>query len=221
MKIIIVGGGVSGLTTWLYLHKTLPSVQSYTIQIFEAHSPQNAPPTGDANPNSSMLGTLSDSAPVVGNIIGFRPTSMRLIKRIDTRLYELFKARGYLNQHHTFRSARGHKLGMVPARDFEDPPEYTVTHPRYWFWKLLQEVVGQENIQYQRVVDVDLSGYKPVVKLADGRTQEADLVIGADGARSVVRKALFKDDADGKYALEYEWVGPGFLMSCAILWYTY
>jgi 2-polyprenyl-6-methoxyphenol hydroxylase-like FAD-dependent oxidoreductase len=49
-----------------------------------------------------------------------------------------------------------------------------------------------------------ICGQKLVVKLANGSTEEADLVIGADHARSVVRRALFKDDADVVCVLEYE-----------------
>ncbi|CAI6285632.1 unnamed protein product [Periconia digitata] len=204
MKIIIVGGGLSGLTTWLYLRKTLPSPESHSIHVYESHNPHDELPTGAANPFPSMLGSLTDSAPVIGNIISITADSVRLIKQIDQKLYDLFKTRGYCNENYTFKTARGHTIGVVPVVDFQDPPEYTVCLPRYSFWKLLHEVVGENNIEYKRVIGVDLSGGKPRVTLANGESEDADLVVGADGARSVVRVALFGDDAEGKYATEFE-----------------
>ncbi|XTI86832.1 FAD/NAD(P)-binding domain-containing protein [Cenococcum geophilum] len=204
MKIIIIGAGVSGLSTYLLLRKVLPSFDSHTILVYEAHSPREALPTGASNPFPSMLGNLSDSAAVVGNIISLAPNSVRLLKFIDPKLYEIFKARGYINEHYTFKTARGHTLAVTPTRDNRYPVEYTISCPRYGLWKWLHEVVGEDKIQYRRVVEVDLSGEKPVVKFAGGGEEDADLVVGADGARSVVKKALFGEEAEGKYAARYE-----------------
>lgn len=90
--------------------------------------------------------------------------------------------------------------------------EYTVSCPRYGLWKCLHEIVGSERIRYRKVVGVDVvvdvkggrGRGRPKVRFADGEEEEADLVIGADGVRSVVKKALFGDDDERLYAPRYE-----------------
>jgi salicylate hydroxylase len=47
----------------------------------------------------------------------------------------------------------------------------------------------------KRLLDLDDTGAGASLRFADGAVAQADLAIGADGARSVVRRALFDDDA--------------------------
>ncbi len=128
-----------------------------------------------------------------------------MLKYIDLRLYDIFKARSYVNEHYTFKSARGHAIAVMPTNDTKGPPEeYTISCPRYDSWKWLHEVVGEDEIQYRRVTEEDLSREKPVLRFVDGGEDDADLVIGADGVRSIVKKALFGVDDDSTYAPRYE-----------------
>ena len=147
---------------------------------------------------------LTDSTAVVGNTIGLAPNSVRLLKYIDTRLYGIFKARGYANQAYTFKTARGHTLAVTSTGDKGFPEEYTVSCQRHDLWKCLHEVVGEDKIKYRKVIDVDLSGKKPVVKFADGGKEDADLVVGADGVRSIVKRAILGEEDECKYAPHYE-----------------
>lgn len=204
MKIIIVGAGVSGLSTYLQLCKLLLSFDSHTILIYESQKPRETVPSGTSDPSLSDLEDLTDSTAVVGNSIGLTPNSVRLLKYINTKLYETFKVRGYVSESYTFKTARGHTLAVMSTGDKRSPEEYTISCPRYGLWKCLHDVVGEDKIQYRKVIDVDFSGEKPVVRFADGGEEDADLVVGADGVRSVVKKAIFGEEDERKYAPHYE-----------------
>jgi 2-polyprenyl-6-methoxyphenol hydroxylase-like FAD-dependent oxidoreductase len=204
MKIIIVGAGVSGLSFYLQLRKVLPSFDTHRILIFEPHRPREASLSTFFEPSSFRQEDLTDSTTVVGNSIALAPNAMRLLRYIDGRLYEIFKSRGYINEAYTFKTARGHTLAVMSTADKEYPDEYSVSCPRYALWRCLHEVVGEDKIQYRKVVEVKLNGKKPVVKFADGGEESADLVIGADGVRSVVKKAIFGKDNELLYAPQFE-----------------
>lgn len=204
MKIIIVGAGVAGLSTYLQLCKVLPSFDSHTVLIYESHKPREADSSGTSNPSLAEQHDLTDTAAIVGNSIALVPSSMRLLRYIDTRLYDIFRNRGYVNESYTFKTARGHLIAVTSTGDKGSPPEYTVSCPRHGLRECLLTVVGEDKIQYRTVADVDLNGKKPVVKFADGGQESADLVIGAEGVRSVVKKAIFEDNNDNQYAPHYE-----------------
>lgn len=61
----------------------------------------------------------------------------------------------------------------------------------------LSGALGSEGLHLgKRLTEIDDSGSRAVLRFADGDTAEADLVIGADGARSTVRRLLLGyDDA--------------------------
>lgn len=206
MKVVIVGAGVAGLSTFLQLRKVLPSSSSNTIRIYEAHEPQGLSSSNGSGPSLSSSGNLTDTTAVIGNSIALVPSSIRLLKYIDARLYGLFKARGYENESYTFKTARGHRIAVTSTSDNVFPQEHTVSCPRYGLAECLREIVGDENIQYRRVIGVDLSADRPVVKFGDGGKEDADLVIGADGVRSSVKRALFGEDDERLYAPHYELV---------------
>lgn len=194
MKIIIVGAGVSGLSLYLQLSKVLPSFSSHEIKIYESHNPQ-AP---------TKLDGLTDTTAIIGNSIALAPNSVRLLAYIDPKLCDIFKARGYVNKAYTFRTARGHTLAITPTADAKLPEEGSVSCPRDCLRHCLCEVVGEDKIQYRRVAEVDLSGEKPLVRFEDAGEEIADLVVGADGARSVVKRAIFGEKDHSEYALKYE-----------------
>lgn len=199
MKIIIVGAGVSGLATFLQLRKVLGAFDTHEVSIYDSHQPQERAITHTATCND-----LTDSTAVVGNCIGLTPHSVRLLRYIDEDLYQLFKSRGYVSKSYTFRTARGHTLATLSSGDGGWPEEYTISCPRYELWKCLYETVGKDNVQHREVVDVGLEADRSVVRFADGGKQTTDLVIGADGVRSVVKQAIFGEKDEKLYAPVYE-----------------
>lgn len=106
--------------------------------------------------------------------------------------------------HYILRSARGHTLAVVPTADGNLPVEYTLSCPRFDSWQWLHEYVGYKSICYRRVVEVNLDGERPVVYFADSGREDADLVVGADGVRSVAKKALFSHENRSKYEARFK-----------------
>jgi 2-polyprenyl-6-methoxyphenol hydroxylase-like FAD-dependent oxidoreductase len=58
-----------------------------------------------------------------------------------------------------------------------------------------------------RCTGVSANGRAPVLRLADGTSVEADLVIGADGIRSAVRQSIAPDDDPPRYSGLCAWRG--------------
>lgn len=215
MRIIIVGAGVSGLSTYLLLEKLLPPILGKTTRkleflIYDSHI-------------SISAGTGAGSGVgAIGNTSILPPTSIKILQQIDPELYTLFKSQGFENHAFTIRSARGHALAKLPTttttattETADQKEEYAISCPHAVLKECLREIVrrrGQPILQ-GKVVDVELGGgespngnQKPRVKFSDGRPAvEADLVIGADGVHSVVKRAVFGQEADEKhYAPEFE-----------------
>ena len=123
-----------------------------------------------------------------------------------TRFFEEFGLTPQLASHWfevsalIFRDGRsGHVVGNHPVgtayrQRFGAP--YVGIH-RADLQTILSEAAGLDHIRLgKRLVDIDDAGARAVLRFDDGSTSDADLVIGADGARSFVRSwMLGYDDA--------------------------
>ncbi|KAK0723361.1 hypothetical protein B0T26DRAFT_706259 [Lasiosphaeria miniovina] len=204
MKIIIIGAGFSGVSTYLLLRRMLPPPE-HTITLYDAHDPRAVRLRSGRDGLASPEEATRDSAATVGNIISLEPPAVRLLRFIDHKLYDTFKARSYVNRHYTLRSARGHTLAVIPTADGKLPAEHTLSCPRFDSWQWLHEHVGyDDSVCYRRATEVDLARGRPVVHFADGSRDDADLVVGADGVRSVVKKALFGHEDESSYGPAFE-----------------
>ena len=206
MKIIIIGAGISGLATYHYLHKHLPNPPSpaspHTISIYESYRPKSSGTTAasDANPFEA----LSTSTVAVGGGLGITANGMRVLRDLEPEIHKAVMEQGFPCEKVIFMGQNGWTLGMQETHDKGgcDGPsarrEVCVLSTRHGLWVCLMAAMPKGAVQYRKMVRVsERKSGKRVVRFEDGGEEECDLLIGADGVRSTVRKALFGEDEEG------------------------
>jgi 2-polyprenyl-6-methoxyphenol hydroxylase-like FAD-dependent oxidoreductase len=204
MKIIIVGAGISGLTTYLFFTKLLPSdpAHPHQITVYESHHPR-ASNTALQDADISIA-SLTASTTIVGGGLGIQPNGMRVLRELNQELHDKVVAQGFPVERYTFKNAWGWTLSYMRGHDGRNPPERSVMSSREGIWKVLRDAVPDEAIVYRHVsgVSTDASG-KPMVSFTDGSPDvQADILIGADGVWSKVKEAVLEDKQ--KYRPIYE-----------------
>ncbi|KAF2678341.1 FAD/NAD(P)-binding domain-containing protein [Lentithecium fluviatile CBS 122367] len=210
MKIIIVGAGIAGLSTYLHLRKHLP--HTHTITIYESHQPSSklssTSQTGTADPSSPFstthnLDTLSESTAIVGGGLGISPNGMRVLYDLDEELHDAVAGQGFPVDNFVFKGANGWTLGIAKTSDKlvrGDGEEVCVASSRHGLWEAIMKFVREGVVKYKKVVGIarDEQSGRTVITLTDAEgneeRDEADMLIGADGVKSVVRTALLGDD---------------------------
>lgn len=203
MKIIICGGGIAGLATFLHLRKHLPNPSTHSIKIYESHRPRSTVPLSALD-----LSALSESTATVGGGLGISPNGMRVLRELDPALHDAVAAQGFRAENFVFRGANGWALGVQRTGDGGirgvegEEEEVCIASSRQGVWECLMRAVEEAGgaVRYAKVVGIERDEGSGVVRVrvvdGEGRveTEEADLLVGADGVKSVVRTALFGDD---------------------------
>lgn len=169
-RIAIVGGGVGGLTLALALAE-----QDVQVDIYEQADELRevgAAVALSANSTRYYEGRLGLAAPFAQK--WFEVQALLYRDGRDGRTISEIRG-GY-------RARYGHPYAGIHRADLQ---------------QILSGAVGMDRIHLsRRLVDIDDSGPEAVLRFADGDTAAADLVIGADGARSTVRRLMLGyDDA--------------------------
>lgn len=186
MKIIIVGAGIAGLASYHALRKHLQSIKSdraVSIKLVESH-------TSPAN-----------SSRTIGGGIGLAPNGLRAIASISPEAASYIRERAFSGGLMTFRDSEGRLLGQMKAGTAERYGEFgQVMVLRATVHEALLLRVREEDVQWEmKVVSVKEAGEQVLVEYGDGSSELADLLIGADGIRSVVKDSLF----NGAYPAMY------------------
>lgn len=201
------------MSTYLHLRKHLPQHPKLTITVYESHKPRPADSSAapDRLNQSVNLDALSESTAVVGGGLGISPNGMRVLQDLSPELHNRVIAQGFPARNFIFKGANGWTLGMhstsdKAVRDEGDTDEVCIASSRHGLWYTLRqyatEKYGQEVIRHGKVIKIDRVdlGLGPRVRVdlinesGQKATEHADFVIGADGVKSVVRKALFGDE---------------------------
>ena len=175
MKIAIVGAGISGLATYLFLRKNVSDVE---LSIYEKHDMSAA-----ANPPSSG-----------GSGVTIFPNGLRILSELDSDLASEIYNHGDVRHKLQFRSAKGRDLGSLDLGGLEGP-DYCVSITRQKLWRCLLKAVEEKNIVQSRVTAIREG---PVVVADNGKEESVHLVIGADGIHSITRATLFSRLAESK-----------------------
>ncbi|KAN0086404.1 hypothetical protein V8E54_000092 [Elaphomyces granulatus] len=208
MKIVIIGAGISGCTAYLSLRKYLPKPPAPELDheyiIYEAHDTSKDVSAlneqSKINKDSTYSATL-----VVGGGLGVGANGLNVLKRLDESLLKDVTRSGYAYSHFNMKNKNGRILMGRTAKG-STLTMNSLGLPRHNFWKCLDERVPRGIIVNKRVSHVEVNTKsRNIVHFVDGSSPvDADLVVGADGLKSVVKKAMFLDAKGDEYAPQYE-----------------
>jgi 2-polyprenyl-6-methoxyphenol hydroxylase-like FAD-dependent oxidoreductase len=204
MKIIIIGAGISGLATALAIQKyvapKLPGDQILEIKIYDE---------SEAKPSGTVEYSWRDHSDIrqqkqqqqkpedddkkpknQGAAISLQSNAFKVLRELDRDLADRVYAAGLPCKGFTWKSRGDWMLGR------EDLEAHLISRPV--LVGCLMEALLEKGIKvgYRSVKEVECrEGKRPVVRfLEDGDEEVADLVVGADGIRSAVRKSLFGEE---------------------------
>lgn len=172
LRVAVVGAGIGGLTLTLALQQGGVSVDLYE---------------------------QADELGEIGAGIGLFANALKPLRTLG--LFDLLTADGFEPVDRIYRDGvSGTELGLTALsrgacyeRTFGAP--YVGVHRRHLQASLL-EVVDRSSLHLDhRLESLDLVGERPVLRFANGAEATADVAVGADGARSVVRQWV--DDSPG------------------------
>lgn len=181
MKIIIIGAGISGLATAISLRKYLsPKLNELLdVKIYDEADIKAAGTVEHGWKDHSDLRQKSQGA-----AISLQKNAFKVLRELDPDLADRVYAAGLPCNGFTWKTASNWVLGH----------EYLDAHliSRPLLIDCLQQSLPRGAVVYRTVSSVTIKeGDNPIVRFCDGGEETANLVVGADGIRSPVRKALF------------------------------
>lgn len=170
-RIVVLGGGIGGLAAAGFLHRV-----GLRCTVYEQ----------------------ATALREVGAGVVVAPNAVRLLRRLGV-LDSLLRHAVRLDVGWEFRRWRDGTV--LSAEDLATAcerryGEHTYTAHRADLLTAIRQAVPPGTVRLnKRCVDLTMRGEHPVLRFADGETVEADVVIGADGVHSVVRRALVESPA--------------------------
>jgi 2-polyprenyl-6-methoxyphenol hydroxylase-like FAD-dependent oxidoreductase len=212
MKIVIVGGGIAGCAAYLELKKHLPPPapgETHSITIYEAYGTKKD--TKQHNPDGSPT---PSHALVIGGGLAVGPNGLNVVKRLDEDLLRDIVRGGYTLATSNIKNKHGRLLMRMSNAEDRSTPEggsmHMVGSSRHLLWHCFRQRIPDRDIITKRVVKVVASrdGRNKIYLHGEDDPIDADLVIGADGVKGIVKRALFPDAQEDLYLPHYEYVLP-------------
>ncbi|KAH6607028.1 hypothetical protein Trco_003341 [Trichoderma cornu-damae] len=213
MKVAIIGGGITGCAAYLELRKHLAETElfsgSHEITIYEANDTRHwvSPVYLEQDPTHS-------SKLIVGGGLGISPNGLSVLQRLHEGLLQDITRSGHVISHYNFKNKHGNLLMRVDHNGHSESGLGTpskklniVASSRHSLWISLRALIPDQDIVCRKRVSrvITHPERRNIIEFADGsQPADADLVIGADGVGSIVRKALFLDTAEDQYPPHYE-----------------
>ncbi|KAG7054522.1 hypothetical protein JMJ77_0007002 [Colletotrichum scovillei] len=182
-KIVIVGGSVAGLALANMLEK-------FDIDYV-------------------VLEAYPEIAPQVGASIGLLPNGLRILDQLGC--YEAYRAKAedQVYQHAYLRRENGEIFSY--QHDLMDMWEKMLGYPMIFIDRQMLIQVLYENLKHkdrvltsQRVVSVEFTKSGAHVTTKDNKVFSGDIVVGADGIHSTVRKEMWRQAPTGYFPLDEE-----------------
>jgi 2-polyprenyl-6-methoxyphenol hydroxylase-like FAD-dependent oxidoreductase len=174
MEALIVGAGVAGPVTAMALQKA-----GIASRIVEAH-----PLAGDD----------------VGSYLSVSPNGLDALDVIGA--LPAVRADGFAHRRNVLRGSSGRLLADIPVGQPLDDGTPSLTMKRTRLTRRLVEEARSRGIAIEggrRLQRAVMHGDRVVATFDDGSTLAADLLIGADGVHSVVRRHIDPDAPEGRY----------------------
>lgn len=178
MKILIIGSGICGLSTYHFIRKHLPT---HTVHIYEAYP---------------------KSVRAVGAGLGLAPNGTRVLNALDPALVtELLKpTNSFIGETFIMRNSRGSTLARLPLGRGLRYKFPNIMIARSVLFAELERDLPADAITYQtrvRCVREREDGVE--VEFEDGRLETCDLLLAADGVRSAIRPTVVGVGFEAQY----------------------
>lgn len=187
LDILILGGGISGLTTALALTKFAPAGKIPRVQIFEIR-PEPA---------------------TIGGAVNLTPNALRMLDHLGA--LPIIRERNY-GRDIDFLEVFDVYSGRLAKSDFAGPEGKGIGNPPYKALRItrgdslkgvLAAVEQHENISMtcgKRTVKIDETADKVTIHFEDGGSATGDLLMGCDGIHSVTRLKHVEPERKATYS---------------------
>ncbi len=179
MEVIVVGGGVAGTASAIGLRRL-----GAEVRLYEAYP---------------------DPGGEVGSYLSIAANGLHALDELGC--LARVQARGYPVARQRMWSGDGKLLGDVPRARIRDDDLHSITLMRAALvaeLRLAAQDAGVTVLTGERLVDAaEQAGRRVVARFAGGRTDEADLLVGADGIWSATRALLNPGLAGPQFAGQY------------------